>query len=600
MKKPLFFFAAAGLLALFYAVQFLVPAYIQSLFVHGQFTLLNLFTGVSGPQSLDFYLGRGEELLWGPAVQVISGLMLILITLGALKNISTHGFFWLMLGFLILTKWNVLLFPPYGDSVGGPFAEGWWLAQNNFDYAGLLREPGYAAGGPRVYFTSAFPTYLALMYKAFSSMPVFLVVNHLVFFAMAAAVAAWVRSVARQIFCSESAGLLAAVILSWPIFQTQLEAINMELPCLFFAMAAAWALTRGQIHKAGVAALLSLAFKGAGIFACAGFVVIALLEIRREGRYERRAAWIWWSIALLALCGLSVGVKYWLGDQHTTGTMIAPFAGWPSLKIFAITWFYLANIAVLAAAWVLRRRVSGPWTACFAVDKTSWRANRVMLVFAGMWFLLFLNFMVLAPRYRVAVYPFLLFSLFWTFTRLVPQRGWQVAVLVITLLTVQFNSYGVNNTYIPPDYVLLEENLQYRNDLRLYQKLARVVEDKYAGAATVVAPFIAAQKLAVPAFGYVRANNGRDVVIYGFPCVYGGVRAYPGLEALDVRRTIYTTMDIDQGSKERPYPLHPNDKVLEVVECGNRKAWIFMGGFAIDLMRKMQNYMLMQQRARKI
>jgi hypothetical protein len=198
-----------------------------------------------------------------------------------------------------------------------------------------------------------------------------------------------------------------------------------------------------------------------------------------------------------------------------------------------------------------------------------------------------------SPRYRVAVYPFLLFSLVWMLARVLPWRMIQVAGLCAGILLVQFNAYGWRNTYIGVDYVLTEENLQYRSDLKLYQELARTVEEKYARFPVVVAPFISAQVLAIPDFGYVQ--HSRDVVIYGFNCLYGGIRAYPGLEGLDISRTIYTTMAIDQGSKEMPYPVHPNDKILEVVEWGNRKAWIFMGGFSIDMMRKIQTYLMLKQ-----
>lgn len=597
MKTYQLLIAGSGLTALFFLVQFLGPVYVQSLLERGQFDLLNLLTNGDGRQSGAYYLGRGEEMLWGPVLQVISALMLLLITLGPFKGISSRGFFGLIFGFLVMTKWNVLGFPPYGDSVGGPFAEGWWLAQNHFDYAGLLNQPGYAAGGPRVYFTSAFPTYLALMFKLFPPVKLFLAVNHLVFFAMAAGVVTAVRAIGRKVFSIEAAGLLAAVVCSWPVFQTQLEAINMELPSLFFAMLSALALTRGQISRAGGAALASLIFKGSGIFACAGFILVAILELLEEADRRRKIAWIGWSLLLLAMTGLSIGVKYWLGDQHTSGGLIGFCAGLPSLRISPVTYFYLADLGLLALAWLWRRLARGNSSDIFSPDRASWRINRVMLIFAGMWFLLFLNFMVFAPRYRMALYPFLLFTLFWTFARVVVQRRWQVAGLVIVLITVQYQAYGRRNQVLPVDYVLLEENLQYRNDLRLYQKLARTIEEKYAGAATVVAPFITAQTLAIPGFGYVRA--GREVVAYGFPCVYGGVRVYPGLEALDLRHTIYTTMAIDQGTKDMPYPLHPNDRVLEVVEVGNRKAWIFMGGFAIDMMRKMQNYIHSRQRESK-
>ncbi len=219
-----------------------------------------------------------------------------------------------------------------------------------------------------------------------------------------------------------------------------------------------------------------------------------------------------------------------------------------------------------------------------------------MSLFAGMWFLLFLNFVNVSPRYRLGVYPFLLFTLFWTCAAFIPRRMVQVLGLAVLIIAVQLNAYGLRNAYINVDYVLLEENLQYRTDMKLYQKLAKVIEKKYNGMA-VVAPFIVAQTLAVPDFGYVERT--RDVTVYGFNCTYGGIHNYEGIDKLNIARTIYIAHLLDQGSKELPYPIHPNDKVLEVVEWGNRKATIFMGGFSIDMMRKVQQYMMMQQEARR-
>jgi len=359
-----FIIAGVFTYVLLLAVQIGTPVWVTHVFGLGQVDGLNRLTQVGSAQSLNFYLGRMEELVWGPAVAVLSGILLVLIALGPLKNISGLRYCGVIFLFLVATKWNVLLFPPYGDSVGGPFAEGWWLARHGFDYIGLLNQPGYAQGGPKAYMTSAFPTYLAVMYTLFSSVKLFLVVNHLVFFAMAAGVAAFVRSIARRIFCIETASLLAALILSWPVFQSQLEALNMELPSLFFAVACAWALARGRIHWAGAAALVSLFFKGSGIFACAGFFCFGLLEWRGEKDPLRRTAWLFWGLGLTGAAVLVVALKFLMGDQHASAGMISPLVGWASLRQFPITYFYIANIA-LFTVWVLVKhsKKSGPANA---------------------------------------------------------------------------------------------------------------------------------------------------------------------------------------------------------------------------------------------
>ena len=33
------------------------------------------------------------------------------------------------------------------------------------------------------------------------------------------------------------------------------------------------------------------------------------------------------------------------------------------------------------------------------------------------------------------------------------------------------------------------------------------------------------------------------------------------------------------------YPIHPKDKILKEIEYGDKKAFIFMGGFGIERMR---------------
>ena len=90
---------------------------------------------------------------------MISGLLFTIAALLFLQNanrLQLPGRF----AYLLLAKFEVLVFPPYGDAIGGCFAEGIWLAKNSFNYLGLLKEDSYSLGGRRcICFQSSRPSW---------------------------------------------------------------------------------------------------------------------------------------------------------------------------------------------------------------------------------------------------------------------------------------------------------------------------------------------------------------------------------------------------------------------------------------------------------
>jgi hypothetical protein len=154
-------------------------------------------------------------------------------------------------------------------------------------------------------------------------------------------------------------------------------------------------------------------------------------------------------------------------------------------------------------------------------------------------------------------------------------------ILVAALIVALFSSYGyfyggpVHGNY----HVILERSLEYRNDLKLNQHVAKIIEDKYAGY-KVVAPFIIAQLLALPELGYVQKNL--DVIIYGFQCQYGGIETYPGLVRLNTGKIIYVATQVGRDTPAFLDPIHPKDKIIREVQYGNKKSWLFMGGVGIE------------------
>ena len=163
LRKIFFWILFIIFASLFYVIQFYSPSWIESLYTQNKIGLLNTICGVQGERSLGFYLGQAQTHCFGPLTQLISGFLLTFYALLYLQRSNLWKFFSVVFVYLLMTKLDVLFFPPYGDAIGGPFAETLWLAKHHFDYAGLLNQPGYAVGGPKVYVFTVYPTILAFL-----------------------------------------------------------------------------------------------------------------------------------------------------------------------------------------------------------------------------------------------------------------------------------------------------------------------------------------------------------------------------------------------------------------------------------------------------
>jgi len=145
-------------------------------------------------------------------------------------------------------------------------------------------------------------------------------------------------------------------------------------------------------------------------------------------------------------------------------------------------------------------------------------------------------------------------------------------------------SYGILYPEIDGyNHVLLERSLEYRNDIRLGMRTAKVLEKEYSQF-TVAAPFIIAQSLALPELGYVEKDL--DVMIYGMPCKYGNIKNFEGLSRINVRRTVWVGVESTLPAKFE-YPVGEKDRVVEVITQGDQEAKLFFGGFAIEKVRRM-------------
>lgn len=564
-------FCAIGV-ALFYAIKFVSPHWVAYLFRDGNFTLLNTIVNSPVNENLDFYSGRIEEILFGPLTQLISGLLFAWICLRNFVNISGWKFALVIFIFLLFTKFEVLMFPPYGDAIGGPFAEALWLSQHGFDYVGLFHQPSYDVGGPRVYLFSIYPTFLAVFLKIIPSTAVFLVIQHLLVFFMASAIVAMTRAICLKVFNPSIATLSALVLLYLPLFQSQVEAINMEMSSALFIVWSAYALLQNKNGLAVLFAIVSALIKGTGVLACGGAAIVLCFKIFQAKAMGERLKLFVWVFTLTAFGALLVSLKFIFKDAHINEGMVRFAAGWPSMRNEFVFYLFLFCSTVFliyyGVAKVLKKQ------------EKDFLTPLVMLSFAAMWFLLFINFYAVSPRYRVALYPFLIFAVVYVVMIFVRIHRVQLFMLWAALALALYSSYGIFYGSVPDnDHVMLERSLEYRNDLELNRRLVRAAEERYSDK-MIVAPFTIAQAMAIPQLGYV--HKKLRIMIYGFSLQYGGIANYPGLKNLNLKKTVFVGVKIAPIAPDFPFPVGSRDVILEEIAVGNKEGSFFVGGFAIE------------------
>ncbi len=570
MKKYTFLFLILGW-GVYFVIKFLGPVGVEYLFNQKAFGVLNFLALNQSPESLDFYQGRIQETVLGPAMQTLSFALFFIFIWRYFRDVSMKAFAVIVFIFLLITKSETLFFPPYGDAIGGPFAEGLWLYHHGFDYAGLFKQPNFTVGGPRVYFFSIYPGFLALTLKGISDTNLFLAFHHVLTLALTAGIAAMVRECGKKIFGPVLAFLVALVLLALPLFQSQSEAINMEIPVTFFMTGCAYALILKHWGKAAVFAILAAAVKGTGIVAC-GVVCVVLCVVAWRAKLikEKLRLAIW--IFLSGLTGaFIVGVKFLFRDSHVQQGMVRWDAGWPSLQKEFIFYLFLAAGFLFLVNSISR---------FFRKQKSDLLLPSVMGLFTAGWFLLFLNFYAVSPRYRVALYPFLVLFVAYTVTLFLKSRFCLRVMAFGVMVCGCVFSYGSFYGSVPDnDHVLLERSLEYRNDLQVNRRFVKAAEERYSDQ-LIVAPFALAQALAIPELGYV--HKKLKVMIYGFSLKYGNIANYPGLKHLNLGKTIFVGVATAPISSDFAFPIGPRDIVVEELAVGNKKVSFFRGGIAIE------------------
>jgi len=545
----------------------------------------------SGTQSLDYYLGEFQETFTGPVTSLISGLLLLFFCLKYLKGSCALKFGFIVFLYLLVTKFFILFEPPYGESITALFSDTIWLYRHKLDYLALLKQETFTTGGPQIYPTSLYPYFLSFIMTIFPTIKASFVFMHFQTFVFASIIIALLREMILRVIEDEEIAFLGAILLlSLPLFQSMVELINMEIPCVFFAVLAVYFIIKKKIVLGGLSSVFSLLIKAPGAIVCACVFISGIFLYFSEEKQDRKTRYLLTGFVVLCIAVVKIILRGILIGKQEDYNKVSLFGG--CRFVFASIWFwvFLSIMVYLILKWFISlKKLEGNKFNIFISARDNF-AVLVMILMSGLWFGIYLNFSAILYRYQLLLFPFLLFCAVYALSKVIRNVNALKIILMGFIIFGLINSHGLiylRDKKLPqPSY--LERSLEYRNYLKLEKKYAKEIEKNFSHL-KIGAPFEAAQVLSYRELGYVKKDL--DVFIYGMKAIMG-IKPFIGLKTIDINKTLWVGFKHDQVFPEIQFPIGDKDLIIKKIEVGERNVYLFLGGFAIDRMRLLVNYYL--------
>lgn len=425
---------------------------------------------------------------------------------------------------LVFARSYLLADPPYWDALMGAFPQGLWLAEHGFDVARLLtQEPVFVEGGPNVYPFSVYPLAIGALYALGLAPASVFVVLHLVSFLCAAVSIAALYAIARRRLPAPAGLLLAIACVTAPLFQATACQLSLDVPLLACTALSFEAMDRRRFGRAAVWAALALLVKYTAVIPIGANLVLCILlwraprwcglaaEASAPADRARAARGALLHLVLLALFVVEVLI---VTGHARAPAFVDPLGGWRHLflgRLWTIPEFGLGLLIFLAGLPLLVKRM------------LEGRARWVQVqcgVFLAAFLLFYGQYTNVLPRYFLQSYPFLFLWLAIALHGTEGQQRVRAGVIAGAILFHLANQTGVFYPSRPSgwqapgvageiagnDGYILERSMEYRDDLRMNQELARALERFDRERTVVVANWPLPQLLAFPELGYV---NGR-------------------------------------------------------------------------------------------
>jgi len=556
------------------------PLAVDALYKRGKILFLNACTGAQGILPVEFYTGQFDDKFFGPISAICAALAFLYLGLKFLNRLAGAKLFFYFFAYFLITKWEALVFPPYGDSASGPMMEAVWLLQNNFDFMKLSQQPLFIIGGPKAYLFSFYPGFQALLMKWTPTATAFLVASHLITFLFSAAIMALFFNILCRIWNAKTAFLLCFLFLALPLTQSQIEQLNMEIPTLIFIIVAFYYLSKKDIFKAALFSGVAIFVKIYALFAAATVFAAGLFLFFCDDERRGRLSVLFSAILAITFAILGAWLLCFVINPGNAVDKVGPFQGWPLMARFPVTYFFLISVAVYGVFAIRCIVAQGRdyWQQCLSFIKANFLVA-TMFVASAAWFVLFINSLWIPPRYTLILFPSLMIVVASTAMYFIRKEKIMQRILIGLIVVASLSSYGA--MYKPlaiEDYSVTERSLEYRNDVKLHMRLGKILSSRYSDL-TIATPFNFAQMFAFPEIGFV--DKKLDVMIYLFPCLYGGIKNFDGIENMNMAKVLW--VGVNTPFMRPPYlPTGPQDFIIEKIYAGNKSAVLFMGGYSIN------------------
>ena len=437
--------------------------------------------------------------------------MLFFRKIGMLLDQSPWRMFLLFFLLIAAVKWPANAQLPVWDESVSIFPAGEYLANHQFNVAGMLRDPECGAHWVSL---MSFVTAAAMAVWGGGS-PAWLVL-HLLQWCLGAAACTVLMWMLVPWLGRWTAFLAALLFLAAPVTLGQLGCMYVEIPLALCSVAAVAAYLRGWKGVALLFCVLACCTKESGIVAAFALAGIAFLEAEtRRAGLVRAFFYLVPGVTVVLVSAIGVGK---IGVLPANGMALAArsdqaqdtLAGtWavvrpciPDHFILLALCLLLAILFLSACLWRPRAKRAGAEMR----DRLAWVSSLFLLGFIGLFFVLIPlawdnpNYI---PRYLVQALPFAIILIIAGATAVCTQRIVCGAVLILILLSFA-NRDGLFYPVIPfNDMALAERSEEYVQGYAATRDSLAAVEHKVPPKIPVVMCPVTYLLTQHPAFGYV-------------------------------------------------------------------------------------------------
>ena len=356
-------------------------------------------------------------------------------------------------------------------------------------------------------------------------------------------------------------------------------------------------LIKKEIVPASAMGVFALLVKAPGGIICAVVFLGSVMLFFIRPQQKARVKILLWGIATGAFAVIMFAVRsHIMGKNFATKSMditnniVDIFIGWSTIRVMPMFWIFLLSVLFLIMGFILWWRKGDNKNKGFSDFCVEHFNILIMFVIVSLWFFLYINFMVMCERYKLLVAPFLIICVMYAFLSFVKNEKVVKWVLMSAITFSLISSHGLlysHHSYASDYCVGFEGSLEYRNSIKGYMRLAKEIEENYSNQ-TIVAPLVLAQVLDFREIGYVK--KPLEVMMFGIKSQQESIKNFRGLRYMNRAKTVWVVFP-DHGLIEGiEYPIDSKyDKVLKLIESGDKKISIFKGGIAIERMRLIVN-----------